>query len=131
MRYVCSFLLIIISLPLFAQDSSATIHVQKDSGVYTKLDTMPNPIGGKYFAELVDYPEKEREARIEGIVYVSFIIEKDGTMDSIKVVMPVEAGLDAAALKAINRFPKKWVPGIKNGKPVRVKEAIPINFSLK
>ncbi|HTA84405.1 MAG TPA: energy transducer TonB [Bacteroidia bacterium] len=85
----------------------------------------------QFLSEKVEYPIKEREDSIEGTVYIGFIIEKDGTMDSIKVLKGIDPTLDLEALKGVKKLPKKWKPGIQNGKPERVKYTIPIIFKLR
>jgi len=131
MKYFLCFCSIIITVSLFAQDTVATFHIQKDSGVYTKVDTMPKFNGNiQLLFSRIEFPEKEIEAGIEGSVLIGFIIEKDGTMDSIRILKPVEVGLDSTAIRAVRTLPKKWIPGILNGKAVRIRETIPINFQL-
>jgi TonB family protein len=75
------------------------------------------------------YPDDAKKKGIEGKVLVSFVIEKDGTLTVIKVIKSVSPDLDAEAIRVIARSPK-WVPGIQNGRPVRVKYSVGVIFAL-
>lgn len=131
MKYFICFCLINLSICIHAQ-STATFHIQKDSGVFATVDTMPKFNGNStlFLQKNLQYPQLERDAGVSGTVYVGFIIEANGIMDSIRILRGIDPGLDSAALKAVRSLPKRWTPGILNGKPVRVNEGIPINFQL-
>ena len=64
---------------------------------------------------------------IQGRVAVTFVVERDGSIDSIKVVKKVSPELDREALRVIRLMPK-WNPGKQNGKTVRTKYTIPVIF---
>ncbi|HXB10418.1 MAG TPA: energy transducer TonB [Bacteroidia bacterium] len=117
---------------VFAQDSTLTFRIQNESHVYTQLDTMPQFKGDLYIymQSKIIYPLRELEEGISGTVYVGFIVEKNGILDSIKIVQGVERGLDIAAIMAVKKMPK-FIPGIKNGKAVRVQYSLPVNFVLR
>jgi protein TonB len=75
------------------------------------------------------YPPKARDNNIQGWVYLSFMVEKDGTLSNIKVLKGAEEDLDREALSVLNLSPK-WNPGTQRVKPVEVSYAIPILFKL-
>ena len=96
---------------------------------------MPQFPGGeaarfKYMMENVIYPETAKEQGIQGTVYVSFIVEKDGSITNTKVKRGVEKSLDKEALRVVSTMPK-WSPGTQEGKSVRVQFNMPISFKLK
>jgi len=62
-------------------------------------------------------------------VYVSFIVDKLGSVTNVKVVRGVEKNLDAEAIRLVKSLPK-YKPGTQRGKAVRVMFTIPINFTL-
>ncbi|MNR29437.1 Gram-negative bacterial tonB protein [compost metagenome] len=66
---------------------------------------------------------------MQGKVFLSFIVEKNGDLADIKVERKLGAGTDEEAVRIMKASPR-WIPGIYNGKTVRVKYNIPINFSL-
>ena len=74
------------------------------------------------------YPKYAFNRGIEGTVFVTFIIEKDGSISEIKT-RGADKSLEKAALKIIKKLPK-LIPGKANGKPVRVPYSIPITWQL-
>jgi protein TonB len=82
-----------------------------------------------YLRDNLVYPRQARINRTEGKVYVSFVVQGDGTITDVKVEHGIGDGCDEAAVKVIENSPK-WLPGVQNGKPVRVKYNIPISFTL-
>lgn len=78
------------------------------------------------------YPELAKEIGKEGTVYVSFIIDEKGQVESSKILKGIGAGCDEEATRVVNKLPKFKKPG-KNaiGKPVKVIFNIPIAFKLK
>jgi len=75
------------------------------------------------------YTEIARKARIEGIVILEAIIEKDGTVRDVRTLKPLAMGLDAAAMDAVRRW--KFKPGTLNGRPVPVIFNLTVNFRLQ
>lgn len=82
-----------------------------------------------WIASNVIYPAFALEKNIEGKVYVSFVIETDGSPSNIKIVRGVHPTLDVEAIRLVKTMPN-WNPGKNNGKPVRVRVNLPINFKL-
>ncbi len=106
---------------------------QKDS-VYVVVKDMPSFPGGdaarmKFLTENIKYPELARKKGIQGRVFVTFVVEKDGQISNIKVLRGIGGGCDEEAVRVISMMPK-WKPGIDNGKPVRFQFNLPIKFSL-
>ncbi|GAA4310894.1 energy transducer TonB [Mucilaginibacter gynuensis] len=96
------------------------------------LDVMPEPVGGakawqKYLQNNLRYTSMAEDQGIGGKVLLSFVIEKDGKLSSIKVERGVGYGLDEEALRVLKNA-AAWKPGMQNGRPVRVRYLIPINF---
>ena len=88
------------------------------------------------YAELMSYivyPEMEMNNQIEGTVYVNFVVEEDGSVSYITILRGVEEGpgFNKAAIAAVNKLKKKFVPAQMNGNPVRLRMTIPLRFSLK
>lgn len=75
------------------------------------------------------YPELARSEGIEGAVYVTFIVEKDGSIGGVMPLNKAPKILEKEALRVISSMPK-WSPGMKNGKPVRCYYQVPIKFKL-
>jgi protein TonB len=83
-----------------------------------------------YIVKNLKYPELAKEKGIEGRVFVSFIIEKDGSISNVKILRGIGGGCDEAAVEMIKNMPK-WKPGTQRGKPVRVQFNLPIKFELE
>lgn len=75
----------------------------------------------------LDYPRTALDEGVEGRVVVSFIIERDGSVNGIEVLQSPDKRLADAAVGAIARSPK-WTPGRQHGEPVRVKYTLPVDF---
>lgn len=78
----------------------------------------------------LDYPEISIEYNEQGTVYLSFVIELDGSVGEVKVLRGVSRLLDQEAIRVIKKSPK-WSPGMVNGRPVRTRINVPINFVLQ
>lgn len=106
------------------------------SEVFILVEQMPEFPGGfealsKYIQQNVRYPEFERSNGIEGVVYVSFVINAHGFVKEIETLKGVKGGqgLVAEAKRVIESMPR-WQPGRNNGHPVNVRMNLPIAFQL-
>ncbi len=75
------------------------------------------------------YPEEAREQGITGKVFVQFIVEKDGRVDSVWVKRSAHPLLDAEAVRVV-QLADGWKPATQNDKPVRVTYMLPISFAM-
>ena len=75
------------------------------------------------------YPDLAKENGIEGVVVISFIIEKDGKITKAKIVRDIGAGCGQEALRVVNLMPI-WIPGKQQGIPVAVQFNLPVKFNL-
>ena len=110
------------------------VATSKEDTVYQIVEKMPQYTGGesalmKYVSENIKYPEKAKEDGIQGRVFISFVIEKDGSVSNVKVVRGIGGGCDEEAARVIAGMPK-WQPGMQKGKPVRVNYMMPVFFKL-
>lgn len=105
------------------------------TGIYSSVEIMPKFKGGDInkFREWVQkktiYPEIATINGIHGKVYVSFIVEKDGSVTNVKVVKGVDPLINDEAVIAVESSPK-WTPGRQRGIPVRVSYIIMLDFKL-
>jgi TonB family protein len=85
---------------------------------------------GAYLSRTIRYPAKAKEKNQKGKVSVFIVIDKDG---SVIYANAMESSgyksLDDEAIRVLKNGPK-WIPGTKNGEPVRVGYTIPISFTL-
>jgi len=78
----------------------------------------------------INYPTIARENGIEGLVIISFVVEKNGSISGAKVLRDIGGGCGAEALRVINSMPD-WTPGYQRTKPVRVQFNMPVKFQLQ
>ena len=78
------------------------------------------------------YPQMEKEAGISGTCYVTFVVERDGSITNIKLLRGVSGGpgYNKLAQDVVKEMPA-WKPGKQNGHEVRVQFNLPIKFILK
>lgn len=101
---------------------------------YKTLNELPTMKGGiqtfyAYLRRNIRYPREAHRDNIEGKVFLSFIVETDGSLTNIKVERGLHPSLDPEAIRVLEGSPK-WIPGKIHGFPVRIKFNIPISFSL-
>jgi protein TonB len=94
------------------------IHVGGDVAAPIKINA-PQP----------QYTEIARKARIQGVVIVQAIINKQGNVTDVKVLKGLPMGLDQSAVEAIRKW--KFEPATLNGKPVDVYYNLTVNFTLQ
>ena len=83
----------------------------------------------KVFSPQPAYTEIARKARIQGVVIVQAIIDKQGNVTNVKVLKGLPMGLDQAAVESIKTW--KFKPATLNGKPVDVYYNLTVNFTLQ
>lgn len=122
-------LFVIIPAISFSQENT------NQDPVFTIVETTPVYPGGQealmsLIKDNLVYPIEAKEKEVEGTVYASFIIEKDGSVSDIKIIKSIGSGCDEEVLRVLNLM-KKWEPGKQNGKYVRVQFNLPVKFSMK
>ena len=75
------------------------------------------------------YTDDARKAHIQGPVYLSLLIDPQGSPKSIRIIRSLDKGLDRAAIVAIEKW--HFSPGIKDGKPVLAAANIQVNYRLR
>lgn len=83
-----------------------------------------------YLDNNLRYPNMARSNEIQGKVFVSFVVNTDGSIVDVKVVRGVGGGCSEEAIRVIKAMPK-WKAGMNNGHKVRVKMTMPIQFAIK
>lgn len=121
---------------LINQNEAYNIVMRKKSGekIYSNVEKMPEYPGGmKYFKRYIDrnlkYPEEAKKNKIEGVVVMQFVVEKNGDITSPRVVRRLEASLDSVAMNLIKGMPR-WNPASDHGVKVRCKYSVPIAFKI-
>jgi TonB family protein len=115
--------------------SKESIESKQDEEAFTIVEEMPS-FGEKgieafrqYIAENLKYPEEAKAKKIQGRVYVKFVVGKDGKVKDAGIARSADPLLDAEALRVISGSPL-WKPGKQRGQNVNVQFTFPINFEL-
>lgn len=112
-----------------AISNPASVFAQSDK-VYSVVDKMPEMKGGlSTLYKKIKYPDEARRKGISGRVYLQFVVDKNGKPKDPKVIRGIGGGCGEAAISAIEKV--KFSPGIKDGKPVKVKFTLPVTFRIR
>ncbi len=122
-----------------AQETFVKVEVKEEEEVveeevFLVVEDDPEFPGGlsalsQYLASNIKYPQLAKENNITGKVFVSFVVEKDGSVGQVKILRDIGGGCGAEAVRVVKSMPK-WKPGKQRGKPVRTQFNLPVDFSL-
>ena len=112
-----------------------TVVPKKNQKVFDVVEQMPEYPGGQaalieYISNNVKYPDDAAKKKVEGKVFVTFVVDTDGKITDVSLLRKVFPSLDAEAIRVISGMPN-WIPGKQKGQVVRVKYTVPIVFRLK
>lgn len=137
LRPVLHFLALLVSGAVYAQND--IVVPQKEEAhdpnePFTVVEEMPEFPGGQealfaYIAKELKYPEEAVENGVQGVVFVTFVVEADGSISNPKVLRGIGYGCDVEAHRVVKGMPN-WTPGKQRGEAVRVKYNLPIRFKL-
>lgn len=83
----------------------------------------------KFIVKNMKYPAQARRMGVEGSVFVSFVVDKEGKISDPQVIKGISTDCDQEALRVIKQMPP-WKPGKQNGKAVKSRFVLPIKFKL-
>ena len=103
--------------------------------IFVVLEEMPSFPGGEaalmaYLQKNIQYPAIASENNIQGRVFCTFVVNKDGSVVDVEVLRGVDPSLDREAVRVLKGMPK-WTPGKQRGKPVRARYSVPVIFRLR
>ena len=127
MKYIIPFIFLVVFsvIPVsesYAQKSKDKIEMPQFPGGEAELH--------KYIISELQYPLEARINKESGEVLVAFSVGMDGYISGVRVVRSVSKALDEEAVRVVSKMPA-WIPGKKNGRPVRAEMSIPINFKVE
>ncbi len=99
------------------------------------VEVMPSFKGGgldkfrEYIQKRTNYPQEALDRKIQGRVFLTFIVEANGSVSNVTVVKGVDPLIDNEAIKAIQGSPN-WSPGLQRGQPVRVRYSMWLSFII-
>lgn len=128
-----------LSLPIshfFQGEEGFNITMQPKNGleIYSSVEIMPEFPGGmkafqQYLNKNLEYPEKAKRAKKEGVVVVQFVVETNGAISDPRIARHLETSMDSAAWRLIKDMPR-WSPASDYGMKVRCKYSLPIAFKI-
>ncbi len=106
----------------------------EDDYIFEIVEDEPEFPGGQqalqqYLRDNIRYPTRARESGVEGTVFVTFVVEPDGSITNVEVLRGIGAGCDDEAVRVVQNMPN-WEPGKQRGQPVRVQFNLPVRFVL-
>jgi periplasmic protein TonB len=107
----------------------------EEAQIFMVVESMPEYPGGEaalysFLAENIKYPQMAKESGIQGRVFVTFVVERDGRVTDVRVLRGIGGGCDEEAVRVVESMPK-WTPGKQRGKSVRVQYNLPVKFTLQ
>ncbi len=102
--------------------------------IYDKVDQYPEPKGGigrfyEMIKENMVYPKSARRSKIDGRVFLQFIVSNSGELVDIKVIKGLSPELDAEAIRLV-KLSGNWNPPVHRNQPSYCRMILPITFSL-
>jgi TonB family protein len=100
--------------------------------IFMVVEHMPEFVGGmeglgKYLGDNLVYPKEAVANKVTGTVFVSFIVNADGSVSDVQVLKGIGSGCNEEALRVVQNMPA-WLPGKQSGQPVAVRYSLPIRF---
>ena len=122
-------------IPVFIPQTQQQEEEIVEQEIFQVVESMPEFPGGEearilYLRDNIKYPQMARESGIQGTVYVTFVVEPNGTVSGARVLRGIGGGCDEEAIRVVKAMPK-WKPGQQRGKSVRVQFNMPIKFTLQ
>lgn len=114
------------------QDDEASA---EEAQIFMVVESMPEFPGGeaalyKFLGENIKYPQMAKESGIQGRVFVTFVVERNGKVTDVRVLRGIGGGCDEEAIRVVGNMPA-WTPGKQRGKSVRVQYNLPVKFTLQ
>jgi protein TonB len=133
LKYLIFLILIAFTSPAIAQTSASTTDsAQALEPIYKYVEKMPTFDGDmvEFIYKNLKYPKEAKKNDVEGRVFLTFVIRRDGSITDIEVVRSAGQILDEAAIDVVKRMPK-WRPGQQKGENVSCFYTLPVDFRLR
>lgn len=143
--------LLLFPLVLLAQEETPI--APDSSGMFKKVEEMPRFPGCdspemavaekqscaerkmlEFIYRNVRYPELARQNGIEGVVVISFVVERNGVLTNVQIARDIGGGCGEESKRVVelmNTLPERWTPGKVGGEAVRVHFNLPVKFKLE
>ncbi len=107
----------------------------KSNEPFVIVEEMPEFEGGmnallNFVSRNIVYPNRAREAGVEGVVYVSFVVDENAKVTDVKIEKGIGAGCDEESVRVVSKIPNFKKAGKNQGHIVKVRYNIPIKYRL-
>lgn len=129
-------LMVVIAFSSADAINASESQTDNKSEIFQIVEEMPVFKGGekalaKFLQANIKYPKNVvKKGGVQGRVYVTFVIETDGSVTNVKLVRGISRSLDKEALRVVKLTDGEWKPGYQKGKAVRVQFNLPVRFVL-
>ncbi len=115
--------------------SGVSYNEDRSTSEYNVIQEPPTYPGGekkwvRFLQKNLKYPKIARKAKVEGSVYMTFIVDKFGLVSNVQVVSGIGSGCDIEAIRVLE-LSKQWLPGIERGRPVKSRMVLRLDFRLR
>jgi TonB family protein len=105
-----------------------------DNKVLSAVEKYPVFPGGlaaftRFLKKNLKYPNEMRTRGLQGKVFVTFVVGTDGQLSDIQAIRGPSDEFKEEAVRVLSTSPN-WIPGVQNGRKVKVQYTVPINFTL-
>ncbi|WP_264535978.1 energy transducer TonB [Flavobacterium sp. N1736] len=121
----------VVEINLFAEKYKA---IKAENGIYKTADLIDKPTypGGmqefyKFVGKNFKVPKTPDNVLLKGKIFVSFIVQKDGSLSDLKVLKDLGFSTGEEALRVL-KLSQNWIPGKLDGKPVAAQYSLPISI---
>ena len=123
------------NLLLVKKEAAIPKMLDSEEQIFFIVEDMPEFPGGemelrKFIANNIEYPAAAQENGVQGRVYVTFVVDKNGEVANARIARGVDPSLDQEALRVVNSLPR-WTPGKQRSQAVNVSYTVPIHFALQ
>ena len=117
-----------------AQEKMVEVEAKPDAP-FLVVEQQPEFPGGidalrTFLNKNLTYPRQAASASVSGRVYISFVVNTDGSLADVQVLKGIGFGCDEEAMRVVQKMPR-WRAGKQSGRAVRVKYNLPISFTLE
>ena len=111
------------------------VEVEEEEEIFQVVEQTAMFPGGyqalnKYLRDNIKYPQQAKETGTQGKVFLTFVVEKDGSITDIKILRDIGSGCGEEAIRVVKSMPK-WTPAKQRGKTVRQQFNLPVSFALQ
>jgi len=111
------------------------VEVEEEEEIFQVVEQTAMFPGGyaaltQYLRDNIKYPQQAKETGTQGKVFLTFVVEKDGSITDIKILRDIGSGCGEEAIRVVRSMPK-WTPAKQRGKTVRQQFNLHVSFTLQ